>query len=208
MIEHNTKERILQIALNLFSQYGYKATSMSDIAKELNITKTALYRHYDSKQAIFDCIVQRMEQMDHERVVQYKMPEGKYPQMAKEYKNIPIEKIISYSEALFKHWTEEDFSCKFRKILELEHYHNPQINALYQKYLGQGPINYMTELFTEMLKIDQNLSQDARQVALEFYGPIFLLIQLYDGANDKENTYHLLREHIIRFGKQQGFLEK
>ncbi|WP_167959070.1 TetR/AcrR family transcriptional regulator [Anaerosporobacter faecicola] len=204
-MEIRTKERILQVALNLFSQYGYNASSMNDIAKELGITKTALYRHYDSKQALFDCIVKRMEELDQERIVQYQMPEGKYAQMANDYKSMPLEKIIAYSEALFTHWTEDDFSSKFRKVLELERYHSPQMHALYQKYLGQGPVDEMTELFAELLKMYHYESQDAKQVALAFYGPIFLLIHLYDGVTDKGNIYTLLREHIIRFSKQQGF---
>ena len=45
----NTKERILETALELFAQSGYLGTSMSDIAGELKITKGALYKHYTSK---------------------------------------------------------------------------------------------------------------------------------------------------------------
>ena len=49
--EKNTKERILEEALKLFSQSGYMGTSMNDIAAELGVTKAALYKHYKSKQA-------------------------------------------------------------------------------------------------------------------------------------------------------------
>ena len=48
--EKNTKERILEEALKLFSQSGYMGTSMNDIAAELGVTKAALYKHYKSKQ--------------------------------------------------------------------------------------------------------------------------------------------------------------
>ena len=41
-METSTKERILEEALNLFSQNGYAGTSMSDIAGALGITKAAL----------------------------------------------------------------------------------------------------------------------------------------------------------------------
>ena len=43
--EKNTKERILEEALKLFSQSGYMGTSMNDIAVELGVTKAALYKH-------------------------------------------------------------------------------------------------------------------------------------------------------------------
>ena len=41
-----TKERILEAAFELFAQSGYSGTSMNDIAKQLGITKGALYKHY------------------------------------------------------------------------------------------------------------------------------------------------------------------
>ena len=60
-----TKERILDIALELFARNGYPGTSMSDIAKQLGFTKAALYKHYTSKQEILDQIVERMDRMDY-----------------------------------------------------------------------------------------------------------------------------------------------
>ena len=51
-----TKERILNTALALFSQRGYLGTSMRDIAQRLGITKGALYKHYAGKQEILDSI--------------------------------------------------------------------------------------------------------------------------------------------------------
>ena len=73
--EKNTKERILEEALKLFSQSGYMGTSMNDIAVELGVTKAALYKHYKSKQEILESIVERMNQMDAERAKKYEMPE-------------------------------------------------------------------------------------------------------------------------------------
>ena len=46
----DTKQRILETALELFAQSGYLGTSMSDIAGRLGITKGALYKHYSRKQ--------------------------------------------------------------------------------------------------------------------------------------------------------------
>ena len=47
-----TRERIPIVALRLFAEKGYEATSMREIAEHLGITKPALYYHYDSKDAI------------------------------------------------------------------------------------------------------------------------------------------------------------
>ena len=57
--EKPMKERILEEALQLFSQNGYTGTSMNDIAAKLGVTKAALYKHYKSKQEILDSIVEK-----------------------------------------------------------------------------------------------------------------------------------------------------
>lgn len=69
----DTKERILETALELFAQSGYLGTSMSDIAGALGITKGALYKHYTSKQEILDSIVEQMNKMDYERAEAYEI---------------------------------------------------------------------------------------------------------------------------------------
>ena len=43
--------------------------------------------------------------------------------------------------------------------------------------------------------------EEARQLALDFYGPIFLLYSLYDSAEEKNQITDLLDEHIRRFSK-------
>ena len=137
-----TKERILNTALALFSQRGYLGTSMSDIANELGMTKGALYKHYTSKQEILDRITARMGELDQERAQAYQMPDAEPDGFAEAYRNTPAEKIRTYSVAQFRHWTEDGFSARFRKLLTLEQYRDPAFAALYQNYLASGPVPY------------------------------------------------------------------
>ena len=48
----STRERILDIALELFAEQGYDATSLRDIAERLGTTKAALYYHFERKEDI------------------------------------------------------------------------------------------------------------------------------------------------------------
>ena len=88
----DTKERILETALELFAQNGYLGTSMNDIAQQLGFTKAALYKHYTSKQEILDRIVERMNEMDYERAESYEMPETEPDGFAEAYLHTPISK--------------------------------------------------------------------------------------------------------------------
>lgn len=191
----DTKERILETALELFAQSGYLGTSMNDIAKKLGITKAALYKHYTSKQEILDRIVERMNEMDYERAEEYEMPETEPNSMAEDYLSVPIERIRAYSAAQFYHWTKELFPANFRKMLTLEQYRDPELAQLYQSYLSTGPLEYMAAIFRKLTESDE----DAMQLALEFYGPMYLLYSVYDGAEEKDAVSPLLDAHIDRF---------
>ena len=190
-----TKERILDIALELFAQNGYLGTSMSDIAKQLGFTKAALYKHYTSKQEILDQIVERMNRMDYERAEEYEMPETEPDGFAEAYMHTPIEKIRTYSMAQFDHWTKETFSANFRKMLTLEQYRDSKLAQLHHDYLAGGPLEYMAAIFRKLTDSDE----DAMQLALDFYGPMYLLYSVYDGAEDKASIAPLLDAHIRRF---------
>ncbi len=48
----STRERILDIALELFTEQGYDKTSLRDIAERLGTTKAALYYHFERKEDI------------------------------------------------------------------------------------------------------------------------------------------------------------
>ena len=191
----DTKKRILETALELFAQSGYLGTSMNDIAGRLGITKAALYKHYAGKQEILDRIVERMNEMDYERAEAYEMPETEPDGFAEAYVHTPIEKIRAYSMAQFDHWTKEPFSANFRKMLTLEQYRDEKLAQLYHDYLAGGPLEYMAAIFRKLTDSDE----DAMQLALEFYGPMYLLYSIYDEAEEKETISSLLGAHIDRF---------
>lgn len=191
----DTKERIIDVALELFAQSGYLGTSMSDIAKQLGITKGSLYKHYTGKQEILDSIVERMNKMDYERAEEYEMPETEPDGFAETYMSTPIQNIHAYAMAQFDHWTKEHFSSNFRKMLTLEQYRDPKLAQLYHDYLATGPTEYMAAIFRKLTNSDDA----AMQLALEFYGPMFLLYSVYDGASDKDSIAPMLSAHIDRF---------
>ena len=191
----DTKGRILDAALELFAQCGYLGTSMSDIAKQLGITKAALYKHYASKQEILDRIVERMNELDRERAEEYEMPETEPDSFAEAYLRVPAGKIRAYSAAQFYHWTEETFPANFRKMLTLEQYRAPELARLYQSYLAAGPVEYMAAIFRKLTDSDEA----AMQLALEFYGPMYLLYSVYDAAEEKSAVSAMLDAHIDRF---------
>ena len=168
----NTKDSILETALSLFAQYGYEAVSTQQIAMSLNITKGALYKHYESKQAIFDSILERMERTDAISAEDFDMPldnEGPC--------NATIEDLIAYSRAKFAYWTRDSFASRFRRMLTVEQYKNERMQALMRQYLTSGPMEYVESVLRRM-----GLAS-AKTLAVEFYAPMFLLYDLEDNGS-------------------------
>src|SRR5499427_316500 len=61
----DTRARIQQIAVELFSEHGYEGTSLREIAEHLGVIKAALYYHFKSKEDIILSLVEDYQaQMD------------------------------------------------------------------------------------------------------------------------------------------------
>ena len=136
-----------------------------------------------------------MRKADTERAGEYRMPETEPNAFSEEYPNTSAESIRSYSMAQFEYWTKDPFAANFRKMLTLEQYRDPQLAALYRDYIAAGPAKYMAAIFRGY----SGSEAEAMQLALDFYGPMFLLYSVYDTAEDKDGVAALLDEHIKRF---------
>lgn len=198
----DTKERIFQEALKLFARNGYEAASVRDIAGQLGMTQAALYKHYKNKQDIFDSIVERMKENERVRAQEYNMPAVDDSEDAESYKSLSVSQLKLYTLIQFLYWTEDVFASSCRKLLSLEQYRNYQANMLYQQYLIGGQFDYMEKIIKELIRQGQWEDGDARQMAVEFYGPILAMIFIYDGYDDKEKVKTDLKDHIARITKK------
>jgi len=187
-----TKEDILLTSLHLFARDGYEAVSVSQIAGELDMTKGALYRHFESKRDIFDHILRRMEQGDAEQAEDHDMPEETVSDTPEAYKNLSVKDFLSYSLDMFAYWTEDDFASSFRKMLTIEQFRSEEMQKLYQQYLAAGPLAYVKDLFVNMGV------ECAEEKALQFYSCMFFFYSLYDGSEDKKCIKTQFEQTIAR----------
>lgn len=151
----DTKEKILLASLELFSKDGYEAVSVSMIADALGITKGALYKHYTNKRDIFDSILRRMEENDRSGAERFSLPIGIFDEMPESYKNTVIEQLVGFTMAQFIYWTEDPFASRFRRMITPEQFRSPEMNELFQQYLGTEPLKYTEDLLREMPGFDR-----------------------------------------------------
>lgn len=105
-----TKQKILNEALTLFSEKGYSAVYVGDIAGAVGIKAPSLYKHYKSKQAIFDSCVEvfseRMEQVRNK----LRLPDT--PKADINYQTANMETIIEIAINLFVFYLQDDVAAK------------------------------------------------------------------------------------------------
>jgi AcrR family transcriptional regulator len=58
----STRERILDVALDLFTDQGFDGTSMREIAERVDISKPAIYHHFASKEEILMALHLRLHE--------------------------------------------------------------------------------------------------------------------------------------------------
>ena len=178
-----TKQKILNEALTLFSEKGYSAVYVGDIAAAVGIKAPSLYKHFKSKQEIFDSCVEvfseRMEQIRNE----LRLPGTTRADIS--YQTADTGKIIDIAIGLFMFYLKDDVAAKFRKMLIIERYHNPELNKLFEELFIIGAVKHEEKIFSDLIEAKIIREENPHIVALRFYTPIFYLLQKYDTHPDK-----------------------
>lgn len=173
-----TKQKILNEALSLFAEKGYSAVYVGEIAEAVGIKTPSLYKHYKNKNDIFNSCVevfsQRMEQIR----ADLRLPGSKAPSFS--YEAVAEEQLIEVANALFMFYLLDHVAAKFRKMLMIERYHNPQLNQLFEELFITGAIDHEEKIFSDLIDAKIIKGDNPHVIALRFYTPIFYLLQKYD----------------------------
>lgn len=198
----DTKSKILEVSLALFAQKGFDGVSVREIAKEVGVRESALYKHYKNKEDILDKIVEEMILLIHKTYEEQRVPESVEIEVAEEYRNITEEQLCEMSWNIFEMFTEDPKLSNFRKLLVQEQFHNKTFAECYNKFFLEGVINSQAKTFIQLVNNGFFRKVDERIIALQFYGPILLLFQLYDcDPQKKDEIKVILFKHVRAFGE-------
>ena len=196
----DTKHRILDEALTLFSQKGYANVYVGEIAEKVGIKAPSLYKHFKNKKAIFDSIIDEMNKRYEEQAGLLNI-NGLNPSAdANIYMNISEDALVETGTNLFLYFLHDDYTCRFRKILTIEQFHNGEFAKIYSDQYVNGPLSYQGELFKLMVGNGTFADLDTDAMTLQFYSPIYMLLTLCDREPEREaEALKLLEKHIRQF---------
>ena len=201
----DTKQRILDEALTLFSEKGYANVFVGDIADAVGIKAPSLYKHYKSKKAIFDAII---DKMNANFVKQAKAMQINGTDAAKDagiYKSLPEDQLLKLGREFFLYYLHDDYNRKFRKMLTLEQFHDNDLAKMYSKLYVDDPLSYQGMLFGFMVTAGVLKTDNVQIMTLHFYAPIYYLLTICDREPEREpEMLKLLDEHIKQFDRLYG----
>ena len=196
----NTKERIIDAALTLFATKGFGDVYVGEIADAVGIKAPSLYKHFKSKQDIFDAIIQTLSERYNAQAASMGFDGNHAGTDAGFFQEISEDMLVQMGQGLFQYFLHDEYMSRFRKVLTLEQFNNPELGKLYTKQFYEDPLTYQSGVFTVLLKAKKLRGDDPDQMALEFYSPIYMLLTVCDRdpAYEKEAMARI-EKHIRAF---------
>ena len=176
-MSNNTKDRILEAALEIFSRDGYAGANLKDIAEAVGVVKSGVYRHYASKDEIWNAVLDEMERYYAERFGSPENPPA-IPQSTDELKTLTL-RILVFT-------MHDEKIIMTRKILLTEQFRDARVRALATRHFGTGLEALFTKLFAGMMENGSLGRGDPAMLAFAYTAPISTLVQLRDREPEKE----------------------
>ena len=198
----DTKKRILDVALTLFAERGYGNVYVGQIAQEVGIKAPSLYKHYKSKQDIFDAILQEMKQRYDAQANSLNMHGSDVHMDVGVFLDVTEDKLIEMGIGLFTYFLHDEYVCRFRKMLTIEQFHDSELSQLYATQYVDAPLSYQSAMLTMLGMAGVLKTEEADVMALQFYAPLYLLLTMCDRQPERETeALQMLEKHIRQFNR-------
>ena len=201
----NTKKRILDEALTLFSENGYGNVYVAQIAEAVGIKAPSLYKHYKSKQDIFNAILDEMKKSYDKQASMLNISGEDAVSDAEVYSDIGEDELVRMATGLFLYFLHDEYAQKFRKMLTIEQFRDSELARLLTKEYADDPLSFQSAMFSMLCEKGVLWKYDPNVMALHFYAPIYFLLTVCDREpqREKEST-ELLKRHIRQFSRIYG----
>lgn len=194
-----TKDRILDEALASFVENGYKGTNLRDFAAGMGLSKSALYSHYESKEAIWGALIAKMEAYYYEHFGS-----------AKHLPKIPdsCEELLAVTKDMIDFTIHDEKIILMRKLLSAEQFRDDRVKKLATEHFINGTKAIFTVFFEKMMEKGLLKKDDPELLAFVYTAPITSLIHYCDREPEKEpeimKQIDALVQHFIKIYGNEG----
>ena len=190
---NDTKERILDAALEMFSRNGYAGTNIRELSASLGLVKSGVYKHFESKEAIWNALLDKM-------IAYYEEHFGS----AEHLPPVPDtpEELVRMTMQMVNVTVHDERIVMTRKLLSIEQFRDERARNLATKHFLTGLTDMFTRLFRGMMDKGLLRDDDPKMLAFAYTSPISALIHLCD--REPEKTEEALKQaeafsrHFVR----------
>ena len=173
---NDTKERILAAALEMFSKNGYAGTNIRELSASLGLVKSGVYKHYESKEAIWNALLDEMiaYYADHFGSAEHLPP-------------VPdsLEALTQLTMQMVNITVHDEKIVMTRKLLTIEQFRDGRARELATRHFLTGLTDMFTHVFTGMMGKGLIRQDDPKMLAFAYTTPISALIHLCDREPEK-----------------------
>lgn len=172
----DTKQRILEAALEMFSSKGYAGTNIRELTASLGLVKSSMYKHFKSKEDIWNTLLDELILYYNER---FGSPDYLPP--------VPdsLEELAALTMRMVDFTVHDEKVIKTRKLLMIEQYRDDRARKLASQHFLIGLKDMFTDIFAGMMDKGLIRQDDPAMLALAYTTPISALIQLCDREPEK-----------------------
>lgn len=196
----DTKQKILDKALELFSTQGYDSVSVGEIAAAVGIKAPSLYNHFPGKQAIFDAIVEST-------AAKYEADTGRiHIHVQNAAQDIPVfaeitpEGLFEKVRQIFEYSLHNESISRFRRMMTIEQFRSPELAALYSRRYVERVLDYHAGIFRALIAAGEITAENPDALAMMYVAPVVTLIGICDRQPEREQEcLEKLRNHVRLF---------
>ena len=199
MEKSNTREEIVEAALELFAVNGYEATSISQIADAVGIRKASLYSHFAGKQDILDTVVETVLKGYAGHSI-FARADWDDPEFTKDMTGMTAEDAAELIRGQLRYILHDPLISKGRKLLVIEQFRNAELAELQTKQNYRDVLNYFMGMMRFLIREGALRDDDPEIMAAQFSSPITVWINLCDREPEREDeVMELVGKHVMQF---------
>lgn len=194
-IEGNPRDRILDDSLVLFSEKGYAATTMRDIAEAAGMKAASLYNHFKGKQELFDALIER-ESSYVESTVRDAGAMASPEDDPHAYLCAKSQELSSLVWDSYAPFFDNARIKLFMRMLASNRYGEDRFRALCAAMFIERPIELQKTIFSHLVDAGVFAPCDIELAAMEFHGPMLMLME-QEASADHARAFCL--RHVEQF---------
>ena len=200
MKREDTKQKILEKALELFSESGYDSVSVGQIAEAVGIKAPSLYNHFQSKRAIFKAIVKATASQYEKDTDKIDIHVQNAAQDVPVFTEITEDALFEKVCQIFDYSIRSETIRRFRKMMTLEQFRSPELATLYSERYVERVVKYHAGIFRKLIAAGEIRGENPETLAMMYVAPVITLIGICDRQPEKEaECRKKLEQHVRLF---------